>query len=359
MNKTSDSNGYWGNPTATIDWCEENYEITNYIAEFWNTISNLLMILLPLYGIYWSLKLRSKYSTIKRQNKNLNLNPHFINNLNIPLTIVSCHVGLALVGIGSWFFHMTLLYSMQLLDEIPMLWGSALIIYANYDLLSSTFKQTKRTRALKYLVLILDITYCLTVTYIYVYYLTNPIFHEISYGLQVAVIIIESAYLIKKLKLSARLYLLSFAYYLFGFLLWNIDNQMCDYLKLYRVKIDGYIESVNDLLTSGTVISLILTKILNFFLIFFKSFSQFHSLWHLFTGYGSYLTILFILDAYYEAELGKRLLVKSFQKLDINENFKIQRLKNRPVRSKWFSLIFELNHDFISVEKKKGKSKNY
>ena len=26
--------GYWGEPTATIDWCEANYEVSYYVAEF-------------------------------------------------------------------------------------------------------------------------------------------------------------------------------------------------------------------------------------------------------------------------------------------------------------------------------------
>jgi len=26
--------GFWGKTTATIDWCEANYEVTYYIAEF-------------------------------------------------------------------------------------------------------------------------------------------------------------------------------------------------------------------------------------------------------------------------------------------------------------------------------------
>lgn len=26
--------GYWGSPTATLDWCEENYAVTHFIAEF-------------------------------------------------------------------------------------------------------------------------------------------------------------------------------------------------------------------------------------------------------------------------------------------------------------------------------------
>jgi len=30
----TDLDGFWGKPTATIDWCETNYEVTYFIAEF-------------------------------------------------------------------------------------------------------------------------------------------------------------------------------------------------------------------------------------------------------------------------------------------------------------------------------------
>ena len=26
--------GVWGEPTSTLDWCEENYVVTKYVAEF-------------------------------------------------------------------------------------------------------------------------------------------------------------------------------------------------------------------------------------------------------------------------------------------------------------------------------------
>jgi len=38
FSSVNQTTGYWENVTATIDWCEINYEITYYIAEFWNTV---------------------------------------------------------------------------------------------------------------------------------------------------------------------------------------------------------------------------------------------------------------------------------------------------------------------------------
>ena len=32
--------GFWGKPTSTLDWCEENYALTYYIAEFCESLSS-------------------------------------------------------------------------------------------------------------------------------------------------------------------------------------------------------------------------------------------------------------------------------------------------------------------------------
>ena len=47
-----------------------------------------------------------------------------------------------LTGIGSWMFHMTLLYEMQLLDELPMVWGSCYMVYVHYKVQIEPNKKT-------------------------------------------------------------------------------------------------------------------------------------------------------------------------------------------------------------------------
>jgi hypothetical protein len=34
-----DPSGFWGVPTASINWCEQNYAVIPWVAEFWNTLS--------------------------------------------------------------------------------------------------------------------------------------------------------------------------------------------------------------------------------------------------------------------------------------------------------------------------------
>ena len=95
----------WG--PATMDWCEENFQTTRYIAEFWNCTSNCVMVGLALFGV------RGAYRAGVRK-------PRFY----------ACFFGLLAVGAGSALFHGTLLYLGQLLDEIPMIWASCAMCYA-------------------------------------------------------------------------------------------------------------------------------------------------------------------------------------------------------------------------------------
>ncbi|XP_041096217.1 alkaline ceramidase 3 isoform X4 [Polyodon spathula] len=146
MAPAADRPGYWGRPTSTLDWCEENYSVSFYIAEFWNTVSNLIMILPPVYGAIQTLRdgLETRY--------------------------VFAYVGLAAVGIGSWCFHMTLQYEMQLLDELPMIYSCCVFVYCLYEC-------SKQKTGLNYFLIFILLAFSVSVTTVYLQW-KEPIFHQ-------------------------------------------------------------------------------------------------------------------------------------------------------------------------------------
>jgi dihydroceramidase len=87
--------GFWGIPTASIDWCEQNYTITPFVAEFWNTLSSLAMVTAGLMGLF---------------------SRRFAKEIRLAFAL------LVLVGLGSVAFHATLRFELQMLDELPMLY---------------------------------------------------------------------------------------------------------------------------------------------------------------------------------------------------------------------------------------------
>ena len=95
------TNGFWGHVTASRDWCEPNYAVTPYIAEFWNTISNLLYILFAIN--LWRIK-RNLDRTVPQF--------HHFQSLNVFIS------GLFVLGFASGSFHGTLKYWPQIFDRV-------------------------------------------------------------------------------------------------------------------------------------------------------------------------------------------------------------------------------------------------
>jgi dihydroceramidase len=325
------NDGYWGTQTATIDWCEKNYEVTYYIAEFWNTISNFVLVFFPMYGIYWTLKFRQNNVFLTNDER------PFI----LPISVIYCYLGLIVVGLGSTMFHMTLLYPMQLLDELPMVFGSGIIIYANYELILSSYNIAARKKPslmvqiiqIKPLILSIISIYCILFAYIYLYVWKDAIFHEYAYGVMVFTIMAQSVLLIRKLNMDRRLYFLIIFYYFFGFLLWNIDNHFCEHLKTYRGAIDSWFN-----IDSSNLREVTLKKVfINLIVLLLKSLGEFHSLWHIFTGYSSFISVLFLTQAHCENHLSKLNLSTT--------QYNAKKASLNPVSAKFFNLYYHLgNH---------------
>lgn len=278
----------------------------------------------------------------------------FHNYFKVPYTILFCYIGLILVGIGSWMFHMTLLYPMQLLDELPMVFGSGILVYANYDILLATMSLNNDKRGSfpkktiiqsllsnQLLIFCLLLSYCVIFSYIYLYVWTDPIFHEIAYSVLTLMIIGQNIVLIKILGLSKRLYVLSFIYFMFGFLLWNIDNKFCHYLGMIREGLEGFIGISKESAHSGDLKAVLL----NILVVSLKSLTEFHSLWHMFTGYGSFMVILFLTEVHYQYYLVSNRLIDVADKVE------------RPVSSKFFNMYYHLNNDLISEKSANNRKK--
>lgn len=249
---TSAFTPYWGNPTATIDWCEENYLFTPYIAEIINALTNVGFVLLAIHHIY---------STFKNKHG---------------LLYIFISLGFASVGIGSFMFHSTLQYEHQMMDELPMVWVTAIPFGYIWGWNRSTFWN------LFWNVGTFLLTCAFTYTYIFIY--RNPVFHQVFYAVLNFGVIYKSIKTIQavvpdknmRLKLY-KLLVFSFSLFIFGFFIWNLDNIFCSNLIHVRRNYLGFPLGV---LLEG------------------------HGWWHVFTGLGIYYFIVYnmILSTYMRSE---------------------------------------------------------
>jgi dihydroceramidase len=96
--------GFWGPPTSTIDWCERNYALFAHVAEAFNTVSSLALVGSGILGVA-------------------------LHRGHVEARFLLAFASVAVVGLGSVAFHGTLLFPLQLLDELPMLWTVLLMVF--------------------------------------------------------------------------------------------------------------------------------------------------------------------------------------------------------------------------------------
>lgn len=100
---------FWGPVTSSTEWCEKNYTHSPYIAEFYNTLSNVPCIFLALIGLTNALRQRfeKRFSVL--------------------------HISNMILAFGSMLFHATLQKAQQQSDETPMVWEMLLYLYVLYS----------------------------------------------------------------------------------------------------------------------------------------------------------------------------------------------------------------------------------
>ncbi|KAH8156916.1 hypothetical protein CIB48_g11334 [Xylaria polymorpha] len=100
--------GFWGEKTVTLNFCEEDYVMSYYCAEFCNTVTNILFLWLGARGIRGCFK-----------------------HGHPPIFLVA-FIGYIIVGCGSTLFHATLKYPMQLVDELAMIYTTCFMAHATF-----------------------------------------------------------------------------------------------------------------------------------------------------------------------------------------------------------------------------------
>jgi dihydroceramidase len=93
---SANASGFWGPPhTSSIDFCEENYAVTPFVAEFHNTWSSIPIAFVGLFGYLYA-------------------NP----TKEVRFSVM--YLVFFVIGLGSVMLHATLMKFPQSFDEIPM-----------------------------------------------------------------------------------------------------------------------------------------------------------------------------------------------------------------------------------------------
>jgi len=195
---------FWGTPTASIDWCEKNYEVCHFVAEFWNTITSSFISVLGLVGLYLSLRER------------------------IEKRFVVLYAGIVIIGIGSVAFHGALLLEYQLLDELPMIWTTLAWVYI-YQTMESPRKGKPEDKVLATRLAIFGAVWGIAAPWVHFY---APIAFQSLFILLLSYALINahSYWKICKNTTARKMYIFYNMSLVAGALLWLCDKHACNQL---------------------------------------------------------------------------------------------------------------------------------
>ncbi|EJC98725.1 alkaline phytoceramidase [Fomitiporia mediterranea MF3/22] len=235
--------GAWGTVTSTLDFCEANYQFSDYIAEMANTLSNIITVAIALQAA------------------------RIVQTQALPARYFFGFMSLAIVGLGSFAFHATLLHSAQLSDELPMIYTASCSLFILYDTSPGWGISSKKSQLLLIFTVLFDILF----TYSYWLY-RNPIYHQVVFAAFMIANTLRGSWLVRSAEASNRiglnekrtitsLYTSGALIFILGFAIWNLDNVFCNALSKWKALV-------------GWPMAFLLEG---------------HAWWHLFTTVGAYI----------------------------------------------------------------------
>ncbi|CAE6926861.1 Acer3 [Symbiodinium natans] len=190
--------GFWGAKTASVNWCERDYVVSFYIAEFANSVTSLCLVATGIYGIHAHVNL-------------------------VELRYLLAFFSFVVIGLGSFAFHGTLLRSMQLLDEVPMVWANTVFIY-----ICRSMKDARGSRRVGEGMVLAVLTVLATLA-IAVFDTDNQNVFLLCYGSGVLYLVWRSYKFCRDSTSSTSwlLFITAMLSYAGGFLLWLADRNFC------------------------------------------------------------------------------------------------------------------------------------
>ncbi|KAG2418916.1 hypothetical protein HFD88_002018 [Aspergillus terreus] len=235
---------FWGAPTSKANFCEADYTISKYVAEFVNSLTNIVYILYGVYGLRRLQRSADKYKD--------------------PLRVLP-YWGLIAVGLCSFAFHLSLKYHTQMMDDLSMHFATTPVLHRVLTANSNRQDSVISAIVLGSVLLILILFHVIT---------DELILHSGFFVCSVTVIGLYTIRLINRRTLPDSIArrqmwgIVKFGAAIFnlGYWFWLVDQWACTYLTKARE-------------TVGFPWALVL---------------EFHGWWHICTGIGAYIFIAVI-----------------------------------------------------------------
>ncbi|KAL2840778.1 ceramidase [Aspergillus pseudoustus] len=232
---------FWGPQTSYLNFCEQDYVVTRFVAEFINTLSSGVYCLFGLHGL----------AQLRRRNQ-------------ASLSRCIPYLGLIGVGVCSGGYHMTLKYHTQMSDELSMHLLTTPLLYRIL-----TFQTSAEYTRLVGGILGAIFTLVMVVHMV----MDEFLLHAVSFGLAVLLITtrtmktiplqIPDSRIRAKIRGVSRFGLFCF---IFGYTVWLIDTWFCPQL----IEVRRFI---------GAPLAF---------------FFELHGWWHVFTGIGGYVAVVIV-----------------------------------------------------------------